>query len=938
MLWSTLLFAKQPENVSNPIDQERLSEWLLRQQLDQSSYLLGIIWSVPSARLSQAQLKRKLIDRLNYAEKVSTNTENNLDNLIRSLPVTGRVSISNADPRWLQAHPKEDPFLYSDHTILIPRRPDSIIVLTNEGKKCVLPHHAGLEARIYVKACEPTNFDRVDYVWVIQPNGSIRSFGVANWNIEVQDELSPGAIVWAPLRDKGFSPEFSSMLVQFLSTQNYNDLLKNDTRITDSPKVLITKPNRLGRDLEMTANDWGSIGLLQTPTARMSKAGEARFHFSNVYPYDRYNTFMQPFDFLEIGFRYTSIVNALYGPEELSGNQTYKDKSVDFKSRLVNETATIPQIAVGMIDLTGTGLFSSEYLVASKRFGNFDGSIGIGWGYLGSSGNITNPTAIVFGEGYKRRVNDVGQGGQLPTGSYFRGNTALFGGLQYQTPLNKWILKLEYDGNNYQQEPFSNKLPQRSPVNASVLYRYSNAVDFSLGFERGNTYMLGITLHAPLNKINVPKVSDPPTLSVLKTRPKTNPIWDGVAADISGFSGWSVNHIGDVGNTLHVVLDNVYGTHFNDRMERVIGVLHRNAPDTIEEFSLVFIEKGMPMTQRVVHREAWVKNSLEFQGIDDYFQATQVIDEREPNALPTTNQLFSENSYKSYASRFGYSIGPSFQQSLGGPDSFVLFRASVSSSFGYKLLDSTSITGTLNLGLIDNYGKFKYTAPSDLPRVRTFTREYMTTTQLYLPNLQITHSGKLVNDQYYSFYGGYLESMFAGVGGEWLYRPWHGPLAFGIDINRVQQRSFEQDFSFNNAGSQTNYRVTTGHASTYWDTGWESVLVKFSVGRYLAGDTGATINLGRAFNNGVEIGAWVTKTNVSAAQFGEGSFDKGIYLKIPFDVMTTSRSSGAANLVYQPLLRDGGAQLNRGITLYNSTNLRDKRSMGFFPSDSLRAR
>jgi hypothetical protein len=214
----------------------------------------------------------------------------------------------------------------------------------------------------------------------------------------------------------------------------------------------------------------------------------------------------------------------------------------------------------------------------------------------------------------------------------------------------------------------------------------------------------------------------------------------------------------------------------------------------------------------------------------------------------------------------------------------------------------------------------------------------MTTSQLYLPNLQITHSGKLVNDQYYSFYGGYLESMFAGVGGEWLYRPWHGPLAFGIDINRVQQRSFEQDFSFNNAGSQTNYRVTTGHASTYWDIGWESVLVKFSVGRYLAGDTGATINLGRAFNNGVEIGAWVTKTNVSAAQFGEGSFDKGIYLKIPFDVMTTSRSSGAANLVYQPLLRDGGAQLNRGITLYNSTNLRDKRSMGFFPSDSLRAR
>ena len=36
-------------------------------------------------------------------------------------------------------------------------------------------------------------------------------------------------------------------------------------------------------------------------------------------------------------------------------------------------------------DLAGTGLFSSEYLVASKNVRNFDLSIGMGWGVL--SGN-----------------------------------------------------------------------------------------------------------------------------------------------------------------------------------------------------------------------------------------------------------------------------------------------------------------------------------------------------------------------------------------------------------------------------------------------------------------------------------------------------------------------------------------------------------------------
>jgi hypothetical protein len=79
-----------------------------------------------------------------------------------------------------------------------------------------------------------------------------------------------------------------------------------------------------------------------------------------------------------------------------------------------------------------------------------------------------------------------------------------------------------------------------------------------------------------------------------------------------------------------------------------------------------------------------------------------------------------------------------------------------------------------------------------------------------MPNLQITHLTKLTSDHYYCAYGGYLETMFAGVGGEWLYRLWHSPLAVGVDINQVQQRSFEQNFSFDNVSAQTGYRVAKG--------------------------------------------------------------------------------------------------------------------------------
>jgi hypothetical protein len=97
---------------------------------------------------------------------------------------------------------------------------------------------------------------------------------------------------------------------------------------------------------------------------------------------------------------------------------------------------------------------------------------------------------------------------------------------------------------------------------------------------------------------------------------------------------------------------------------------------------------------------------------------------------------------------------------------------------------------------------------------------------------------------------------------------------------------------------------------------------------------GATLDVGKTFGNGVSVGAWATKTNVSAQRFGEGSFDKGLYLRIPFDVMTTTRGGNVANLVYSPLTRDGGARLNRDFSLYYATNARSASETSFAPAPS----
>ena len=79
--------------------------------------------------------------------------------------------------------------------------------------------------------------------------------------------------------------------------------------------------------------------------------------------------------------------------------------------------------------------------------------------------------------------------------------------------------------------------------------------------------------------------------------------------------------------------------------------------------------------------------------------------------------------------------------------------------------------------------------------------------------------------------------------------------------------------------------------------------LKLTAGEYLAGDIGSTIELSRSFSNGVNFGVFATFTDVSAEQFGEGSFDK-IFFNIPI-------YGNFINYTWRPLTKDPGARLVR---------------------------
>ena len=87
--------------------------------------------------------------------------------------------------------------------------------------------------------------------------------------------------------------------------------------------------------------------------------------------------------------------------------------------------------------------------------------------------------------------------------------------------------------------------------------------------------------------------------------------------------------------------------------------------------------------------------------------------------------------------------------------------------------------------------------------------------------------------------------------------------------------------------------------------------------------THATMRVDLGTCNGVRFGVWGTLTNASEEDFGEGSFDKGIYVSIPFDELMTTSTMRRAELAWAPLTRDGGARLERAYSLFELTEGRN---------------
>lgn len=664
---------------------------------------------------------------------------------------------------------------------------------------------------------------------------------------------------------------------------------------------------------EHSQSVYGGIGLIQTPTARMVRDGQFSANYNDNDLYRYWTVSLQLFDWLETTARYTDVRNRLYsGDPNFSNDQTFKDKSFDVKARLWQEGYWLPEVSFGLRDIGGTSLYQSEYIAASKRWGNFDFHLAMGWGYLGLGDNFPNPFCEVKDSFCDRGANfssvTVNDAGKFQLGRMFKGPAALFGGVEYQTRWAPLRLKLEYEGS----DKFYGRAgvqPKDSDFNIGAIYRWSD-VDLHLNYQRGNTVGFGVSYVTNFNDLKQVKIDKAPqNVRVQELRDELVFNEQQIRAELSREGGFSVSKLELVSDELIIYGRQRNYRDYDEGINRVGRILANNVPSTVKTYRIIILSGTQPVLETVV-------NADDFSAAARYESLTADVSSTYIRQTPHSNEEVF------HGTGLGYGVRSFWVQMLGSPEAFYMYQGGLLPYVSAQITSGLSITGVGRITVLENFDKFNFKVDSQatpLQRVRTYAREYVTRSKFGVDSLYTNYRYRLSDNIFTQAYAGYLETMFGGAGMEMLYRPVDSSFAIGFDINYVKQRSYEDDFSF------MDYSVTTGHINMYWEPSFlKDSLITVNVGRYLAGDKGVTFDFARRFDSGIIVGAYAALTNVSSRDYGEGSFTKGFYMSIPFDMLTFKPATGRGYLPWTPIARDGGQALHRPVKLIDVTTSRGR--------------
>lgn len=653
----------------------------------------------------------------------------------------------------------------------------------------------------------------------------------------------------------------------------------------------------------------GVAGLIDMPSGEPSPDAELATTFSYFGGSSRISNSFQITDRISGTFRYSRIDGW-----NADGYDTYYDRSFDFRFQALKESTYLPSVTIGIVDAAGTGLYSAEYIAATKNFTpQIKATLGLGWGRLGSYNSIGSP----FGS---RPPIDLGQGGTLSAGQYFRGPMAAFGGVEWR-PTEKLILKAEYSSDDYTLESGEKNLfDKKSPLNFGIQYDINDFISV------GAYSLYGSELAASLNLNFNPKKpivngSFGPAPLVVKPRPvysddpeQYSTVWlnESGSQEILAenlrksleFDNISMEAVAMRGTAVEVRIRNKKFTSSAQAVGRTARALTRTMPPSVETFRIVPMVNGMATSVVVLKRSDVEKFSTAPNGEALIMSRAEIDDivRTKPQ-----NLIYAPGTYPD----FQWGLKPYVDFSLFDPDDPVRWGAGAEATMLHHLAPGVELSGSLKAQFIGTLGDDETPSNSNVQPVRSDANLYDAFSPVALEHFTGAYFFQPGEAVYGRVTAGYLERMFGGISAELLWKPVNQSYGLGAELNYVKQRATDSYIGFQ------DYEVATGHVSAYYKHAASGFAFQVDAGRYLAGDVGATFLVQREFTNGWRVGAYATLTDMTAEEFGEGSFDKGVVIDIPQTWFIGKPTRKTESIILQPLSRDGGAKLRVNDRLFD---------------------
>lgn len=560
---------------------------------------------------------------------------------------------------------------------------------------------------------------------------------------------------------------------------------------------------------------------------------------------------------------------ALSFPKFTEGDTTVSGNDLNIAYTFLEETDMLPAFAVGVSGLGSEGRGAGEYIALAKGFGDFQATVGLGWGrYAGRN--------AARGE----------DSGPFTIDHLFQGDSEVFGSVIWNAPINGLAVGLEYGA----ERQFDGTSAFVTRAGAS--YATARGLSYSgyVSDEGDYGVQLALTLNpevpftlpdgqnapALMNSTPIPNVSDQVMLTRLQERFED--------------SNLRLERLSTRGDVVSVTVNARGDRNFARVTGRTARILSIVAPSRYQRFAIT--QTAGPFdTNTIVLRRDMLADA-----VDRPDAARRVLDSAAFQSTPIQqDDPLYQSTFRPYRS---FGLSPRFSFDIQSEDELELV-GELTASASYFFTPNTRVAGQLGYRFLSQW---EQTEAPETPEVRGDRNAY-TPDEIFLKSATIAHRTKLSEDVYARVSAGLFEREYGGVSAEAIWRDPNLNFSLGFEATYAQKRAYEDWFGFQDLSA------TTYIGSLYTNLGSNGDFVVIDAGQYLAGDLGVSLTVGRDFSNGWRVAAF-TKWSDEL----EDTMQYGVSLDIPLDWAIPGRGTDNINV------RIGGGGTGNLVSRVGGTN------------------